>query len=124
MKRLLLRFGFALLVVAVAFGLFLWFFGPEERITRANCNRIRPGMSEAQVEELLGRPGVPSARSDGLTRKSGEEAPAGAKQTSWRGVDSMIVVLFDKENRVIEANCSTFHVGETFWQRIRRRLGF
>lgn len=36
----------------------------------------------------------------------------------------MIVVLFDKESRVIEANCSTFHVGETFWKTIRRRLGF
>jgi hypothetical protein len=46
------------LAVVVAAGSFLWLRpNPALRITRENCDRIRAGMTRAEVEAILGPPG-------------------------------------------------------------------
>jgi hypothetical protein len=47
----------AVCVVALAFGLTTRLLGMSPAVTKANVSRIRPGMSRAEVEALLGSAG-------------------------------------------------------------------
>ena len=53
-KLLVVLAGLAVVGAAGAFVLWPW---PSSRITLENCNRIREGMSRAEVEAILGPPG-------------------------------------------------------------------
>jgi hypothetical protein len=73
----------------------------NSRITKANCDRIMPGMSRADVEAIFGPPGdfrtLPVS-----TEHPGEDddiAPHG-KVALWRGNDGCAVVAFDAEKDV------------------------
>jgi hypothetical protein len=50
--------GIAVCMVALAFGLTLWLLGLTTAVTRTNVERIQPGMSRAEVEAILGGPGL------------------------------------------------------------------
>lgn len=57
MKRKLLRIVLVLVVLLIMAGaaIYLW---PQDRITEASWQKIRLGMSETDVEEILGRSGL------------------------------------------------------------------
>src|SRR5690349_7307465 len=54
-RRLLLGAG-ALALLGLAAGLTVWWAGPRPGVTLDNFRRLRPGMTDAQAERLLGRP--------------------------------------------------------------------
>ncbi|MCE2971512.1 MAG: outer membrane protein assembly factor BamE [Burkholderiales bacterium] len=68
--------------------------GYENLLTRANLERVRPGMDAAQVRVLLGRPGY--EREFALQRQ---------RRWEWRFIDgpttAMLVVVFGADGRVV-----------------------
>lgn len=68
--------------------------GYDNLLTRANLERVRPGMDAAQVRSLLGRPGY--EREFALQRE---------RRWEWRLIDgpntAMLVVIFGADGRVL-----------------------
>jgi hypothetical protein len=60
MSRHVFLLGAALCLIALAFAVTDHVLGPQPGVTEANVKRIRKGMTEKEVSELLGRP--PDAR--------------------------------------------------------------
>jgi hypothetical protein len=63
---------------------------PPDRITERNCNKIVPGMTAAQVEDILGR------KPDAIVTVGGVEL-----QRTWIGRTGSIDVAFDDDGRVV-----------------------
>jgi hypothetical protein len=68
----------------------VWLVAPPDRITERNCNRIEPGMTAAQVEDILGR------KPDAVITVGGIEL-----QRTWIGRTGSIDVAFDHDGRVV-----------------------
>jgi hypothetical protein len=54
-RRRWLQVATLISIMLLAGGVLLLLVVPSDRITQDNCNRIRPGLSAAQVEDILGR---------------------------------------------------------------------
>lgn len=77
---------------------FAWFVGASlavagcggTRVTRENCDKIRVGMTKAEVEAILGR-----------------EDQTYQDVATWRGrtPEQRITIVFDNERRVSEKTC-------------------
>jgi hypothetical protein len=104
MTRRLLLFALPIAVVlalAIAWG--LW---PRTAITAENATRIQPGMTLAEVEEILGGPAgyynspddVPVIVNEALYRLLD-----GCETKEWHGRRCWILVSFDKQGRGREA---------------------
>jgi hypothetical protein len=97
--RVLWLAGSGLFLVIVALG-FL-FLPRAPRFTRDNFDRIRVGMSSAEVEALLGPPGNyltgPVADSPMV---QGDPALVALPGVSWRGDDGIISLEFDASGKV------------------------
>jgi hypothetical protein len=57
--------------LALALAVTNWALSLQPGVTEANCRRIRPGMTLAEVETLLGEPGAPGGCSGVLRAGSG-----------------------------------------------------
>jgi hypothetical protein len=87
-------------------------FVPVARITSESCNRIRPGMTVAQAEEIVGAPlgwydGVGQMRLDGPAWRG--------DKPYWTGSRGQLVLDVDENGRVVKA---TFYPGKS----VRRSL--
>jgi hypothetical protein len=95
-RRLLLA---ALPVAVLAAGLVAWLlWPPPSAITRENAEKIRAGMTLAEVEALLGGParnesGLPDHYID-VTRRSEDKC--------WASERLIVVVVLDDAGRVIQ----------------------
>jgi hypothetical protein len=67
--------------------------GRCDRITWKNINRIRPGMTERHVEEILGVPA-------GVYNASNPAVPSIPGGKWWIGDGPAVVVFFDEEGKV------------------------
>ena len=81
---------------------------PPDRITERNCNRIKPGMSPAQVEDILGR------KPDAVITVGGIEL-----QRTWIGRTGSIDVAFDDDGRVVSRMPFMRMREESVWDRLR-----
>jgi hypothetical protein len=59
-RRLFLGLGLVGLTLLLGVGV-LWCFAWSDRVTAANAARLKPGMSLAAVNQLLGQPGQVAA---------------------------------------------------------------
>jgi hypothetical protein len=95
------------LVLLVGVGT-LCLVGPQDRITERNCNRIKPGMSAAEVEDILGR------KPDAVITVGGVEL-----QRTWIGRTGAIDVTFDDNDRVVSRMPFMRMHEESFLDRLR-----
>jgi hypothetical protein len=78
---------------------------PPPRVTRANFERIHPGMTQAEVEAVLGPPGFyhnGRGRLDPAVVKK-VEAAAGSRFRLWFGEAGFVGVEFDEAGRVLNS---------------------
>jgi hypothetical protein len=101
------------LVLALAIGA-LWWLASADRITPGNAARIRPGMTLAAVNQLLGRQG----------RVAAEALPAAAGENHyvWQGVRGDIYVAFRGDLTV--ADPAVFRAADSLLARLYNRLGW
>jgi hypothetical protein len=137
-KRLLIP---VVILAALALGAFL-LLRDRPGVTSANCERIRDGMTEAEVEAIFGEPEATSQQTlefkdhiivQGFTGPSGDAnlvvrhihltpgvtvtvLPV-ANEHTWIGVDCAAYVLFDDSGKVTNARWVTWR-DETFLDRI------
>jgi hypothetical protein len=113
-RKLIAAVGPAVLVTAGAF--VLW---PQtNRITRENYERIRDGMSRAEVESLLGAAGDYRTGPVGYETAEYKEAvgrPAsiligGIKPARWFGDYALVEVAFGQDGRALDSE-SAFYSG-------------
>jgi hypothetical protein len=87
-----------LVVLFVGFGaaLYLW---PRDRITAESYEQIRVGMTEKDVEDILGGPGKkPPFTSNGIFVRRG----VAETFSFWIGRNGFIEIEFDNDRRVID----------------------
>lgn len=118
LMRISRRAWLGLLAVAgLAVGGFLvWcLVPPAPGVTVDNYHRLRPGMTEVEVERILGEPG----NDDVLHREFPGEPVKGVK--GWYGKGITILVTFDEQGHVTRVY--GLGVGPTFLTRVRGWLG-
>jgi hypothetical protein len=103
-RRWFTRLGLAVLAVVV--GLFLWwqFGGSKQR--RLNAERfaeVRVGMTQAEVEQILGGPpGDYGRHQGGVTRMTAEGYdPRGSVLKYWFDDSTRLEIAFDAQDRVV-----------------------
>jgi hypothetical protein len=118
-------FLFALPVAVVLLGVATWILWPRppSAITRENGARIELGMTDAEVEAILGGP----ARDESTGFLMGEETRIGGmawpRHTQCWLSDSVIVRVLFQEGQVIARDCEPVHrVNTSFLDDIRRWL--
>ena len=139
MKRKLKWLAIVLAVSLLGFGtaLFLW---PRDRITVESWQKIRIGMTEDEVAEILGGPGMSweerEAKQNAIAKNVGKdpfvpnevflyEPPLVIVGTDkyWLGPRGMIAIFFDQEQGHV---CSKRFNGwrSDFWDSLRDWLGW
>jgi hypothetical protein len=101
MPRLTYLAGLALLLVASAFLLTDRLLTPAPGVTAANARRIKPGMSWAWVERVLGGPATQEGR-----------LPLDGSFGAWDTGARVVLVEFDAAGRVREAASLTGYRAE------------
>jgi hypothetical protein len=86
---------------------------PRSGVTKANFDRIKAGMSRAEVEELFGRPADTSYLHGGLKIRHTVEV--------WHGVEGEATIICD-EARGLVADEQWSARDESILQRVRRLL--
>jgi hypothetical protein len=127
-KRVLWSLAVLVLAAGGFFGMVLW-LGDEGPVSLSGFQRLRPGMTRAQVQSLMG--GAGSCNNfDWMQRWGGDaigtsqtwgEAGRGGEYETWETQRSVINVWFDGQGHAREA--AFYAVPElepTFWQRVRR----
>src|SRR5262249_28038164 len=109
--------GVAALAVVCAFILYLGYISWSP-INREAVARIRPRMTEGEVEAILGGPYSHSQNLPVHLAKQQVFRPAALK--TWSDRQASCTVLFDGDDRVIGAS---FHEGPTLLDRIFAALG-
>ena len=132
----------AVLLLGVGAALLLW---PRDRITRESWEKIRIGMTVAEVEDILGGPGIPYE--DFLTLQDRAEVVEGhfsidepkdswvpmdlwketelANTRFWLGGRGTLGILFDRQRKVASKVFVTTKVRDpNFIDRLRDWLGW
>jgi hypothetical protein len=135
-KRLLLILGCLVSVLLAGYGTLRLTAPPQHRITEENIAAIKLGMTEKQVEAILGGPaGIyafgavtghypwPMHCSPPITGLDLAKE-TGGKGKEWVAKDISIFVLFDGEGRVRRTIEGRSEIGtDSFLDKIRRWLG-
>jgi len=117
------------LALCFAGALAIWYFLPWLEVFRAHFDRIEKGMTQKQVEELMGGAG---SRSPPYFQRVGTlliESPrfsAGWHAFVWRSDNEHIEVIFDREGKVVEKSFNSFanpFAEPSLWARFRQRVG-
>jgi hypothetical protein len=124
MRRLLVRVSWLLAICLIAIGLgnALFAHSPKSsEITSAACEKIAPGMTQAQVEEILGGPPRREVWVVGLEYRDSWRSDFCRKE-EWWGEDGVVFVAFDNTDKVVRANfvehwCEVRR--PSIWDRIR-----
>jgi len=91
---------------------------PELVVTDGMREQLRPGLSQDEVEAVIGRP--PGVYTD---RPPPDLTKAGEHTKRWHTDAGTLQLAFDADRRL--ARQSFFPTTpETFWDRLRRRLNF
>ena len=96
---------------------------PGPGVTWANVERIRVGMTQPEVEAIVGRP--PQTYWRGPMPLSDNSPPAYHRALLWSDMECDILVYLDRDGRVI-AHEGVGSVGTkppTWWDRLRKRIG-
>jgi hypothetical protein len=102
-RRTLLVLLAGLAVVVAARVIVLW--QQPDRITRENCDRIREGMTRAEVEAILGPPGDYTTWPTDITRwPRGTDWRMGDLFAEWRGDEGRILVLLDQDDGLVHSD--------------------
>ncbi|SRR5260370_18863774 len=113
MKRRLVCMFLVAIILSAAFAFCLII--PGGTITKANCDRIRTGMTEREVEEILGGPATETHRWPGDLDE--------ARIKIWSARDASILVYFDANGLVCHKNFGLIAPRPIWWQ-ILHWLGF
>src|SRR5262245_55865060 len=103
-KRLIVGIAIALAVGLLASALLLLTL-PAERVTHATVDRIQIGMTEAEVEAILGGPASPRQTVSVNLDIPGQPVRA---QKNWPGYDGVAVVAFSPEGTVVWKHFAEF----------------
>lgn len=126
-KRLFLGLGLPALLLLGGY-LLLWLtIPPGYRITDENLERILPGMTEKEVERILGVPaGNYSGKRGYFASRPPDELERLLRQghKEWVGEGLSIVVRFNEQGVVLNASRgANFGSSPSFLDRLRRWLG-
>jgi hypothetical protein len=113
MKRRLVGMFPVTIIFAAAFA--VWLTIPGGPITKANCDRIQTGMTEREVEEILGRPATETLQ----WREEVDEALI----KHWGASDASILVYFDA-NGLVYHKAFGLMAPRPIWWQILNWLGF
>jgi hypothetical protein len=126
-RRVLLILGALGLLAVVGVLVLVWLPRPGDRITRETFEQIRDGMTLDEVEAIIGAPPGEYTTTDviyseflgsTIILRGSRDMPA------WEGYQGKIVVFLDAERKVY---CRYFFdpiCRESFFDRLRRRIGF
>ena len=115
---------------------------PGSRVTRENCERIKEGMTEAEVRAILGKPCDDSLLDPdppdygalkanflwGFPQEEGLSKPAYA--CFWAGNNLIVLVYFDSDHLVLSGELfrdpdrPRTWLPERVWRRLRARYGW
>lgn len=108
MKR---RHAVLFLVTLGFIAMTLWWLWPKPEVTRANCDRIREGMTHDQIDGIFGcarrgygQLGPPGSSMDPAIFAFVHDIPRWPEGTTlgvWFGDSGLAVVVFDSNDRVI-----------------------
>ena len=124
MRRRTLLVMLAGLAVVIAAGVVvLWPRPASERITRENYDRIRAGMTRAEIETILGPPGdYTTAPTEGVRVASSTFSAPGSEiaylESRWLSDTAQAVVWFDYSGRANRGYYAPMRIkDETPWAR-------
>jgi hypothetical protein len=108
--------GVGLALVALALAVTDWALSLQPGVTQRNVNRIRPGMTRAQVESILGNRGA-RADYDGFL---------GGFNLRWTGESGSVLVQFSRDGAAYEASWQASRIGPSAGPlaRLRAWLGW
>jgi hypothetical protein len=118
-------------LVGVAAGLIAFvgwraFAPPPPRINLDSFARIQPGMTQAEVEAILGVPPGDYAAAGSVRPTLGvnpNELPAGARREDWWAEEAAVAVWFGQDGRVVNATAASWTTDSPWLERVRRWLG-
>jgi hypothetical protein len=132
-KRLLVKLGLVALVGTALFVAWLWWTIPTSGINRATANRIRVGMSEVEVERMIGVEAGTYATKDAPFSSEWSKSdferfksitaaqPANTLSFSWEDDNGTIVVCIGRDDRRVVYSCYVAF-SETIPDKLRRWL--
>jgi hypothetical protein len=100
---------------------------PKSSIGRENCEKIQPGMTEAEVEEILGLPdgNHTSGRVKIVPPPILVMGPLPPPWKDWIGDEGTIRVFFDEAGKVLATHfLEPLRLEESLLDTLCRRLGF
>jgi hypothetical protein len=110
-RRRLAALALGLLALVLMGGFATRWLRPSSPISQANCDRVKDGMSETDVEEILGGPA------------GNYQVPSGAwVRKLWIGRDGTAVVYFDQNDTVRHVHFTPAIPRESLLEKIRRWL--
>jgi hypothetical protein len=108
----------------VAFVAWLWLVPPHHHINRDSFEKIRRGMTQAQVEAILGvPPGDYSFGAKIAPQGRQRPLPIGVREEEWWADEEGVVVAFNEDRLVIEC-WRSLGARPDLLERIMRRLGW
>jgi hypothetical protein len=130
-RKLLVALGGLAVLVAVGVAVLAVLVWPQStpRITRANCLRIKEGMSREEIEEILGPPGdyrngrgatqavpdpEPFYRASGSPWQALTVFQGGSQEAEWYSDSLCICVALDFDGRVRDARALDRRMTEGF----------
>jgi hypothetical protein len=125
-RKLMLAVGvLAIVVVVVPLGLRVWprRHGPPF-IDRAHCDRIEKGMTQEEVEAILGGPPGKYTNKNIVLLDLRSWRPAGERLETWTGDEGVAEVTFDEQGAVVSSAFEKGweYRGPTVIERIRTWL--
>jgi hypothetical protein len=145
MRKSLKRWPVLLALVVVLGGLAVATFlpNPGSRVTRENCERIKEGMTEAEVWAILGKPWNDSLLDPDQPSKSDVEevkslwaeresskARGPVYVCSWFSSNLGLYVYFDRDHQAVNTEFYSYRdrprswLPARVWRRLRARLGW
>ena len=97
---------------------------PAHHINGASIDQIQPGMSESEVEKMLGGPAGDYSGGRTVVGVLDISVSVGGSFKEWVAEEFAIGVSFDEHGKVVYA--TPLHVvptGASFFERLRRQLG-
>src|SRR5262245_10292063 len=119
-KRRLVWIGLLGLAVLIA-GWVLLALLSSNPLNAEHCARIYDGMSEREVEAMLGGPAHESEPILEVDPDTGEPRPSKMVIRRWFGGGGSIVLITDEAGTV---SAAAYYPSPSFWDRVRRWLGF
>jgi hypothetical protein len=124
-KRIVLSLGMLVTLCAIGLLGLQWLTASRHHITAANIAKISPGMSQEDVQGLLGAPPgyeAPGRMCGGICLTGLDEGLwQRGKHECWVGEEVAVLVFFDAEGHVLRyLTTSSVPIVESFLEKLRR----